>query len=319
LVLENGWETFGIPAVITSDRGPQFVGQWWRTMCARLGIRQAYSQAYRPQANGRAEFAGKTLIGLLRKLHAEEKVNWVEALPRVLRMYHDTPGESGFSPYQVVFGRERYLAGVPYEPLKECEGAQAFFDRMDDLDKRVAQVLNQQHWQEARRINASRPKPSAYQPGDRVWLLRPKDSAVSKLDTWWVGPTQVVQRTGDLSYQVWTKPGVLHDVHHDQLKPYVDYVVAGDAVELFHHATAYLPLATEPDEWLVEKILRHRQKSDGTWEFLTKWQHAAPGEETWEPASHFKTRYCVEFPAYLKAHRIRIGAVELFSDTPTVA
>ena len=32
LVMENGWDTFGIPAIITSDQGPQFVGQWWRTM-----------------------------------------------------------------------------------------------------------------------------------------------------------------------------------------------------------------------------------------------------------------------------------------------
>ena len=66
-----GWETFGIPATITSDQGPQFVGQWWKTMCARLGIRVAYSQAYRPQANGRAEIAGKTIINSLRKLWAE--------------------------------------------------------------------------------------------------------------------------------------------------------------------------------------------------------------------------------------------------------
>ena len=47
LMLDGGWETFGIPSVITSDQGPQFAGQWWKTMCARLGIRQAYSQAYR--------------------------------------------------------------------------------------------------------------------------------------------------------------------------------------------------------------------------------------------------------------------------------
>ena len=95
LMMENGWETFGVPSVITSDRGSQFVGQWWKTMCARLGIRQAFSQAYRPQANGRAEVAGKSLIGFLRKLWVEERINWVEALPRVLRINHDLPGESG--------------------------------------------------------------------------------------------------------------------------------------------------------------------------------------------------------------------------------
>jgi len=39
-------------------------------ICARLGIRQAFSQAYRPQANGRAEVAGRTVINVLRKVQA---------------------------------------------------------------------------------------------------------------------------------------------------------------------------------------------------------------------------------------------------------
>ena len=74
LMLDNGWEIFGVPSVITSDQGPQFVGQWWKTMCARLGIRVAYSQAYRPQANGRAERACKTLVEGLRKIAADAQI-----------------------------------------------------------------------------------------------------------------------------------------------------------------------------------------------------------------------------------------------------
>ena len=122
LVMDDGWDIFGVPAVITSDQGPQFVGQWWRTICARLGIRQAWSQAYRPQANGRAEVAGKTLMGFMRRLWVELGINWVEALPRVLRAYHDTRGESGYSPFQIVFGRERFVAGAPLPVERECEG-----------------------------------------------------------------------------------------------------------------------------------------------------------------------------------------------------
>ena len=37
----------GIPSVITSDQGAQFVGAWFQGMCSRMGILQAYSQAYR--------------------------------------------------------------------------------------------------------------------------------------------------------------------------------------------------------------------------------------------------------------------------------
>ena len=123
LMLENSWNTFGIPQIITSDRGANFAGRWWKTMCSRLGIRQAYSQAHRAQANGRAEVAGKTIYNLLRKMHTEERLNWVEALPRALRYHHNTIGECGFSPYQILFGRDRPEAGLPYEPprkMPEC-------------------------------------------------------------------------------------------------------------------------------------------------------------------------------------------------------
>ncbi len=67
-------------------------------MCGRLGIREAFLHANQPQANGRAEVAGQQLSGLLRKLHAEEEINWLEALPRALLYLHDRVGEGGLSP-----------------------------------------------------------------------------------------------------------------------------------------------------------------------------------------------------------------------------
>ena len=39
----------------------------------------------------------------------------------------------------------------------------------------------------------------------------------------------------------------------------------------------------------------------------TKWEGAAPGEETWEPAQHFVKKYCVEVPRYLKTHGLDVG------------
>jgi hypothetical protein len=88
----------------------------------------------------------------MRKQCVDEKIHWEESLPRVLRMYHDLPGESGLSPFQIVFGRDRNVAGVPYQPEAECESTQNFFDRMEQLDMRIAEILNKQHGQvEARK------------------------------------------------------------------------------------------------------------------------------------------------------------------------
>ena len=107
----------------------------------------------------------------------------------------------------------------------------------------------------------------------------------------------------------------MHDVHQDQLKPFVEDRVGGSKVELYHHTTGYRALDTQPDEWEVQKILRHRRKKDGTWEFLTRWENTPEGEETWEPGASFVTRYCGEFAKYLRAHRLELGLTEVLKAT----
>jgi hypothetical protein len=129
-MLKYWWHPFGIPSIISGDRGPHFVNDWWETMCAKLGIRQVFSPAYHHQANGRAEMAGQQLLERLRKLNSREKINLVEALPMVVDRYHDTPGESGYSPYQIMFGRERNFGNIPFEEAHTNEDAKQFFARM---------------------------------------------------------------------------------------------------------------------------------------------------------------------------------------------
>ena len=85
-MVKHQWRPFGIPSIISSDQGSHFTSTWFQNLCSLLGIRQAYSQAYHHQANGRVERAGQQIMEILRKLHADEKVNWVEALPRVVCM-----------------------------------------------------------------------------------------------------------------------------------------------------------------------------------------------------------------------------------------
>ena len=58
MMVKDYWRPFGIPSVISSDQGSHFISTWWTTLCSLLGIRQAFSQAYHHQANGRAERAG---------------------------------------------------------------------------------------------------------------------------------------------------------------------------------------------------------------------------------------------------------------------
>jgi transposase InsO family protein len=52
----GGWVArFGTPALITSERGPQFTSAVWTVMCQKLGIQHILTTADHPQANNMVE------------------------------------------------------------------------------------------------------------------------------------------------------------------------------------------------------------------------------------------------------------------------
>ena len=91
-----------------------------------------------PPGQRESERTGKEFKDWLGCVTATSGMNWVEALPFVQRLYHDTPGPSGYSPHKLVFGRDRHLAGVPYAGTLGKE-AEDWFKEMADREKEVGE------------------------------------------------------------------------------------------------------------------------------------------------------------------------------------
>jgi transposase InsO family protein len=54
--LVAGWVShFGVPAVITSDRGTQFTSAVWEVLCKRLNIQHITTTAFHTCSNGMVE------------------------------------------------------------------------------------------------------------------------------------------------------------------------------------------------------------------------------------------------------------------------
>ena len=315
LMLSQQWRPFGVPSVVTSDKGSHFVSEWWQTLCALMGIRVAYSQSYFHHTNGRAEKAGQQIIERMRKLQIDTKMTWVELLPQVLDRLHDTPGEGGLSPYQILFGRNRPLGGLPYQPPHVCEDSVDFFHRMQSVDQDVATKLNNLHGKQMARINASRKGDKHFQVGDTVWYLRPPDAG-NKLDSRWIGPVPIIAREGEHSYVVETKPGHRVKAPGTGLKAYVPDVFMGDPVPMWYHKRTVLDPDAEPDEWMVQDIIAHRRLRNGSsYEFKTKWEGS--DRVTWEPVGNFFTKYCSELIRYCQKHHLELNVTTELSPTPT--
>jgi hypothetical protein len=304
-MLTHQWRPFGIPSIITSDQGSHFASQWFNTMCATLGIRQGFSQAYHHQANGRAEMAGQQILEKLRKMLVGGNFCWVELLPAALDRIHDTPGESGLSPYQIVFGRDRPLANKPYEPPRECEDAQQFFEKMKRIDKQVADKLNEIHKKEVDKVNLTREELTPFKVGDLIYYRRPEKSG-SKLDSRWIGPAVVRAREGERSYVIEIKEGVEMKAHRSFMKPCFNDNCLGQAVPLFYHKRTILDPEAQADEWIVDKILKHRKK-DGQWEFLTKWQGFDTESATWQKLGNFFHRLNSDLIEYAQKNNLNLN------------
>jgi transposase InsO family protein len=109
--LFQGWVSrFGVPAVITSDRGAQFTSSLWAALCSLLNIQHNQTTAYHPQSNGMVERFHLHLKDALRARCTA--ANWVDHLPWVLLGLRAAAREDdGSTPAQEVFGSPLILPG----------------------------------------------------------------------------------------------------------------------------------------------------------------------------------------------------------------
>ena len=75
---------FGIPATVTSDRGPQFTSELWHQLSDSVGFKLSPSMAYHPQANGLVKLFHRTLKASLKARCDNHGKRWHCQLPWTL-------------------------------------------------------------------------------------------------------------------------------------------------------------------------------------------------------------------------------------------
>ena len=99
---------FGVPSIITSDRGPQFTSALWLHLCRLLNITHQPTTAYHPQSNGLVERFHRRLKAAFRARAAT--ADWFHHLPWILLSFCTTPAtDSNLSPAQALYGTDLTL------------------------------------------------------------------------------------------------------------------------------------------------------------------------------------------------------------------
>ena len=102
----HGWiATYGVPEIVTTDRGSQFTSQIFRQLLTNWGTKHITTTAYHPESNGMVERLHRRLKESLIALGNDERHEWFWKLPMTLLAIRTTvKPDIGASPSDMVFG-----------------------------------------------------------------------------------------------------------------------------------------------------------------------------------------------------------------------
>ena len=102
---------YGAPRALVSDRGQNFLSKLVGALLELFDVKHYKTSRYHPETNATVERANSTLAQTLRAFISKDQQRWPSLLPSVMMAFRSTPctETTGFSPYQLVFGREMNL------------------------------------------------------------------------------------------------------------------------------------------------------------------------------------------------------------------
>jgi transposase InsO family protein len=103
--MEEIFATFGLPYVLVSDNGRQFISSEFESYLKNNGITHKTSAPYHTATNGQAERYVQTIKKSLLKIQGERGDIYMKTL-RIKTYLRRTPNSCGKSPYDLMFGRE---------------------------------------------------------------------------------------------------------------------------------------------------------------------------------------------------------------------
>nr|GFC10273.1 putative nucleotidyltransferase, ribonuclease H [Tanacetum cinerariifolium] len=230
------------PSAIVSDRDPRFASHFWKGLQKAWGTRIKFSTAFHPQTDGQSERTIQTLEDMLRLCALEWTGNWDDYICLVEFSYNNCWHASiKCAPFEMLYGR-KCRAPICWDQVGERVIERP--EMIEVTNKKV--VVAKEKLKEARTrqktyVDKHR-RSLEFQPGDHVFLkVSPargvrRFSIKGKLSHRFIGPFEILDRVGDVSYRL-ALPSQLshvHDVFHvSLLRGYKYHPMVGNVVLRF--------------------------------------------------------------------------------------
>lgn len=234
-----------IPEAIHSDRGTHFINQVVTELCRLNNIEHSISTAFHPESNGMVERSHRTLKNGLFAMGNSEGINWLDALPWVLRgMNGATNKQTNIQPRAAWFGeRSKFVSDVDGAPTASSPAI--FGNDVKNMVAKVAsliKVASDAADAELERKRNRMPSPSELYVGQLVYIKRPVYAKAKVSKETWVGPLRVVNTNGQVVL-IKDKVGRTDWVHRshvvpaEQRHPDIDFVHQDEEMFIWSHLT----------------------------------------------------------------------------------
>ncbi|KJK73746.1 hypothetical protein H634G_10981 [Metarhizium anisopliae BRIP 53293] len=288
----------GAPDNIVSDRGPQFVSEFWRQLSRRLGISLKHSSAYHPETDGQTERMNSGVEQYLRAFMSFHQNDWVDWLPLAeFAPNNATSDTTGVSPLFANYGFHPRLGIEPADPcppnlsMAQRRGfykANTVVERFERILDQLRALAQQSINRYERNANESRTESPIYHVGQEG-MISGRDLIRSLVCTH--------AHVASNSFLLPDRIRIFPVFHNSLLRP-VSTDEDGNRIGLPGQSEInenesrnirgrILERDDETEEviekWLFDSILDCRNK-DGL-QYLVKWKYHAP---SWQPASDLK-------------------------------
>lgn len=233
LLEDNVFLMFGVPRLLQTDNGKQFVSKEFKLFAQTYNVQHLTTAYYHPQANACERQHGTVKI-MLSSFVKDNHRNWDTVLPKVACAMRTGIHEStGLTPYFINFGREMRLSGSDHIPPDignnpTVEPGNPSTEERSEILRKVCKDVKtrlQKAQQNSAKTYNLRRRHVQYNLGDRVWR---KNYAISdgakyftsKLAPKFLGPFIIAKKISPYIYELKNNNGKsLGTWHVKDLKP----------------------------------------------------------------------------------------------------
>jgi hypothetical protein len=275
---------FGLPRIIQSDNGTEFVNSVINQMKNHCGFTQRTISSYHPQANGTAESHVKIAKQLLNKYTKGDWSEWCVFIPAIqLAMNTRITQRHSSTPFSLMFTRQLNdmtdYSGIASKLLTEEQMIERNTKLTRILYPAVSQAVDGYNTKMMDDFKLSHKILQEGYPKGALVMKR-VDVRNAKTEPRYEGPFKVLEKTRNNAYVLLDAAGALYQKR-----------VPADQLKLISVPDIYLNM--EDEHYEVEDILKHRGPPSQR-EYFVKWKNYPSSDNSWVKADDFDAPHIVQ-------------------------